>query len=261
MPCASCGAENPPGTKFCANCGTAVGAPTQAQGVPAQPQVYAQPAPPQGFGGTVAPQGPRPQSTVSIDFRRLGVGDMVAIGGSLLLFISLFLSWYTVPGFSTSALGTGAGGWRVLILVLDILILLYLFIRTMTPRGFHLPLPHWQLLTVLLGLQFLLTLLAFLVKPSADDTGISISWGYGAFIGLVAAIVALAGGIMRRSEPEIVVPGVPHGGFGSFRATPQQPPIGVTPGGGAQGTLCAQCGTAVAPGTPYCTTCGAPVQG
>ncbi|MGO9344154.1 MAG: zinc ribbon domain-containing protein [Acidimicrobiales bacterium] len=257
MPCASCGAENPPGTKFCANCGAALvsGAPSQGQA-----PGYAQQSQAQGFGGAVAPQGPRAQTSVSIDFRRLGIGDIVSIGGSILLFISLFLTWYTVPngGGSTSALGTGAGGWRVLILVLDILILLYLFVRTMTPRGFRLPLPHWQLLTVFLGLQFLLTLLAFLVKPSV---GVSISWGYGAFIGLVAAAVALAGGIMRRSEPEIVVPGVPHGGFGTFRATPQQPPIGVTPGGGAQGTLCAQCGTAVAPGTPYCTTCGAPVQG
>ena len=264
MPCASCGAENPPGTKFCANCGTALGAPAPVQGqAPAQPQGFAQ-GPPQGFGGTVAPQGPRAQSSISIDFRRLGVGDMIAGGGSVLLFISLFLSWYTALGQSTSALGSGAGGWRVLILVLDILILLYLFIRTMTPRGFHLPLPHWQLLTVFLGLQFLLVLLAFLVKPSATDLNgvpISISWGYGAFIGLVASLIALAGGIMRRSEPEVVVPGVPHGGFGSFRATPQPPQAGVTPGGGAQGILCGQCGTAVAPGTPYCTTCGAPVQG
>jgi hypothetical protein len=222
----------------------------------------------QGFGGTVAPQQPRQPSSISIDFRRLGTGDIVALGGSVLLFISLFLSWYTIKasaefgdiGASTSALGTGAGGWRVLILVIDILVILYLFVRTMTPRGLHLPLPHWQLLTVALGLQFLLTLLAFLVKPSSDVAGISVSWGYGAFIGLVASIIALAGGIMRRNEAEIVVPGVPRAGFASFRPSMGAPPMGVTPGGGAQGTICAQCGTAVPTGTPYCTTCGAPTS-
>jgi hypothetical protein len=121
-------------------------------------------------------------------------------------------------------------------------------------------LPHWQLLTVALGLQFLLTLLAFLVKPSTGDPTIGVSWGYGAFIGLVASIIALAGGIMRRNEAEIVVPGVPRAGFSSFRSTVSAPQMGVTPGGGAQGTICAQCGTAVPTGTPYCTTCGAPTS-
>src|ERR1700722_14329535 len=191
MPCGQCGTENPPGTRFCSNCGTALAAAPPGQ-APGQPPAQAGGFPPQsqGFGGSVAPQQPRQPSSISIDFRRLGTGDIVAAGGSVLLFISLFLSWYTIKvsdqfgdiGGSTSALGTGAGGWRVLILVIDILVLLYLFVRTMTPRGLHLPLPHWQLLTVALGLQFLLTLLAFLVKPSFEDA--SFSWGYGAFIGL-----------------------------------------------------------------------------
>ena len=226
--------------------------------------------PPQspGFGGTVAPQQPRPPSSISIDFRRLGTGDIVALGGSVLLFISLFLSWYTIKvseefgniGASTSALGTGAGGWRVLILVIDILVILYLFVRTMTPRGLHLPLPHWQLLTVALGLQFLLTLLAFLVKPSAD--GVSVSWGYGAFIGLIASIIALAGGIMRRNEAEIVVPGVPAGWFRQLPLRTRvllpwvSPPVAEP-----RARSAAQCGTAVPTGTPYCTTCGAPTAG
>jgi len=245
MPCTQCGTQNPPGTKFCSNCGAAL------EGQPAQPQS-------QGFGGTVSPAAPRPQTAISIDFRRLGIGDIIALVGSVLLFISLFLTWYTAPGpggGSVSALGTYAGGWRVLILVLDIVVVLYLFVRTMTPRGFTLPLPHWQLLTVVLGLQFLLTLLAFLVKP---NVGVSLSWGYGAFIGLIVSVIALAGGIMRRSEPEIVVPGVPRTGFGSFRSTPSAPQMGITPGGGSQGTICAQCGSAVPTGNPYCPTCGAP---
>ena len=255
MPCAQCGAENPAGTKFCANCG----APQAQAAAPVQQQPGAQ------GGGWTTPAGPqqsRPQSSVSIDFRRLGTGDIIAVSGCILLFISLFLSWYSVSGedisFSTSAIGSYSGGWRVLILILDILIILYLFIRTMTPRGIRLPLPHWQFLTVLLGLQFLLTLLAFLIKPSTGDHW---SWSYGAFIGLVAAVIAVIGGIVRRNEPEVMVPGVPRTGFSSFRTTPQPPAMGTTPGGGAQGTSCAQCGSSVPPGTPYCTTCGAPISG
>jgi zinc-ribbon domain len=249
MPCAQCGAQNPPGTKFCSNCGATIDA------QPAQPQT-------QGFGGPVSPTAPRPQTAISIDFRRLGIGDIIALAGSVLLFISLFLTWYTIPGGggSASALGSGAGGWRVLILVLDIIVILYLFVRTMTPRGFTLPLPHWQLLTVVLGLQFLLTLLAFLVKPSSGISGVSVSWGYGAFIGLIVSVIALIGGIMRRSESEVVVPGVPRSGFGSFSSTPAAPQMGITPGGGSQGSICAQCGSAVPTGNPYCPTCGAPAS-
>ncbi len=267
MPCTQCGAENPPNTKFCVNCGA-----PQAAAPPQAPPTsqFSQPSQvpnPGGFGQAVAPAQQRPPSQVSIDFRRLGTGDIVAAIGLVLLFIDLFLSWYTASedsiSESTSALGTGAGGWRFLILVLDILILIYFLIRTMTPRGLRLPLPHWQLLTGLLSLEFLLTLLAFLIKPSLgpDSEGISISWSFGAYIGLVVALIALAGGIMRRNEPEIIVPGVPRAGFGSFRQMPQGPGMGAAPGGGAQGSTCSQCGSAVPPGTPYCTTCGAPTSG
>jgi hypothetical protein len=211
-----------------------------------------------------------------MDFRRLGVGDLVALGGTVLLFISLFLSWYSATGedvngntitVSGTALGQYAGGWRFLILVIAIIVVLYLLARTLAPRGFHLPLPHWQVLTILVGLQFLLTLLAFLVKPTTGVAGVGVSWEYGAFIGLVASLIAAAGAIMRRNEPEVVVPGAPRSGFGSFRSvqqTPQQYPSqpyssqpAVQPPGAAP-VACAQCGAAVAPGAPYCASCGAP---
>jgi hypothetical protein len=266
MPCTQCGAENPPNTKFCVNCGAPQAA---APAPPSQTSQFSQPSQvpnPGGFGQAVGPTQQRPPSQVSIDFRRLGTGDIVAAVGLVLLFIDLFLDWYSgseggVDLGSVSALGTGAGGWRFLILVLDILILIYLLIRTMTPRGLRLPLPHWQLLTALLGLEFLLTLLAFLVKPSGGGDGVSVSWSFGAYIGLVAALIALAGGIMRRNETEIIVPGVPRVGFGSFRQVQQGSGMGAAPGGGAQGSVCSQCGSAVPPGTPYCTTCGAPTSG
>ena len=68
----------------------------------------------------------------------------------MLLFISLFLSWYTytstdatiaTPGSSVSltALSSQAGGWRFLILVMSLLVFLYLFIRSMSGRGIGFP--------------------------------------------------------------------------------------------------------------------------
>jgi hypothetical protein len=88
---------------------------------------------------------------MSIDFRRLGTGDWVALVGTVLLLISLFLSWYSATGLNDlnevitlkeNIFGQFAGGFRILILITCIFIILYLFIRTMTPRGLRLPLPH-----------------------------------------------------------------------------------------------------------------------
>lgn len=299
MFCPQCGTNNPDGTHFCSNCGTALSGQHEAVtgAVPPAPQAPAPqppaPQPPapgsyapgpqsgQGFGSPVAGgyqmgapgmPGTPAHSTVSVDFRRLGVGDLVAAGGTILLFISLFLSWYSATGtdvdgnvitITNSALGQFAGGFRFLVLVMAIIVVLYLLARTFAPRGFRLPLPHWQILAILVGLQFLLTILTFFIKPSTGPGGPGVSWSYGAYIGLVAGIIAVAGAVLRRNEPEVIVPGAPRAGFGSFRAAqpPMQmggPPVG---GPGSNAMICAQCGTAVSPGTPYCTTCGAPIPG
>ena len=287
MFCPQCGTSNPDGTHFCSNCGSALGAqqsppagaaPPPAPAQPPAPGSYA-PGPPQGqgFGNPVAggyqmgAPGAPVRTAVSVDFRRLGTGDLVAAGGTVLLFISLFLSWYSATGqdangniitISTSALGQFSGGFRFLVLVLAIFVVLYLLARTFAPRGFHLPLPHWQILSILVGLQFLFTILTFFIKPSAGPGGPGVSWSYGAYIGLVAAVITVAGAVLRKNEPEVIVPGAPREGFGGFRAASAPMQMGGgAPGVGPQGgVVCAQCGTAVAPGTPYCTTCGAPIQ-
>ena len=258
MFCPQCGTNNPDGTHFCSNCGSALagqqGAPGGFTPPAAQPPAAAPPAvtppaaappaggytgapgsyapgPPQGqgFGSAVGggyqtgPAGAPVHSAVSVDFRRLGTGDLVAAGGTILLFISLFLAWYSVTGqdpntgltitITNSALGQYAGGFRFLVLVLAIFVFLYLLARTFAPRGFRLPLPHWQILSILVGLQLLLTILTFFLKPS-DQGGPGVSWSYGAYIGLVASLIAMAGAVLRKNEPEVIVPGAPRGGFG-----------------------------------------------
>ena len=127
MFCPQCGTNNPEGTHFCSNCGAGIGVQQAPAGV--APPAPAQPpppgtvgptgsAPPGGYAGAPGSYAPGPQqgqgfgsavgggyqtgapahSTVSVDFRRLGMGDLVALGGTVLLFISLFLSWYSATG-------------------------------------------------------------------------------------------------------------------------------------------------------------------
>ena len=200
MVCSRCHTSNSPGARFCNACGVPLdGAAPAAMGATG----------PAGAAGA----GPgRPQA--SIDFRRLGVGDLVAGGALVVLFVSLFLPWYSIGyggvSASTSAMGSGAGGWRVLVLVLALLTIGYLLVRTVWSTV-RLPIPHWQFLTVLTVVVALLTLLAFLVKPGVDTTGlgtagIGTSWSYGAYIGLVAAVAAVGGAVQRSRQSDTIEP-------------------------------------------------------
>ncbi len=202
MACPRCQMSTTPGARFCSGCGAPIGATAYPPGVMQT----------SGPTGSAGPGAGRPQA--NIDFRRLGIGDLVAGGAIVVLFVALFLPWYSIGyggvSVSTSAMGSGAGGWRVLVLVVAVLTLGYLLVRTIwsTPR---LPIPHWQFLTVLTVLLALLTLLAFLVKPGVDTTGlggtvIGSSWSYGAYIGLVAALAAVGGAVQRSRQSETIEP-------------------------------------------------------
>lgn len=187
--CSRCGAPLPAGARFCPVCG--------ADRLDA---------------GTPAP-GSTPTGALRFDPSRLSLGDRIAGVATVVLFITLFLPWYTVSisstvgiggSASTSALGAGAGGWRYLILILCIAIAGYLALRAVSPKPLQLPAPHWQILGAAVGLNALLTLLAFLLKPSVGPitipVGVSVSWSYGAFLGLIAALVAGAGAVRLRRE-------------------------------------------------------------
>jgi formate-dependent nitrite reductase membrane component NrfD len=118
--------------------------------------------------------------------------------GNLLLFISLLLPWFSVSvisGFSASASAVSARGWMYLPFFVCLATLLYLVWRLASDRV-SLPMPHWQALVVTSAFDLLLTVICFLTKPSGT------TWSAGAYIGLIAALAALGGSLMRRGEPE-----------------------------------------------------------
>jgi hypothetical protein len=140
--------------------------------------------------------------------QRLSRDDQIVGVATLLLLISLFLPWYTVssPPQTIDGVTVGGGGsfsgnafdghgWVWIVFILGLAVLAYLVVQA----GFEtapvkLPLSQVQTLLGLTGLNFLLVLIAFLVKPGTGDTFIhlSIGWGFGAFLGLICAIVAFA---------------------------------------------------------------------
>ena len=210
MICTQCGCNISGRTAACPACGARLAAqsmpaqsmPAQgvagqsrpAQGIPAQ-GMPSQGGPAQSAAGRFQPAQPAhlPEHAASPAFRlelsRLTNSDRITGIASLVLFVSLFLPWYGVNllGISAEADGLTVHGYLYIVLLLCVAIIAYLVMWA----GFEelpvrLPLSHQQRLLVASGLNTVLVLLAFLTKP--DGTG----WRFGAFAGLLAALIAMA---------------------------------------------------------------------
>jgi hypothetical protein len=113
--------------------------------------------------------------------------------------ISLFLPWFsataTEAGFSESATasGTTAHGWLWLVFIISLAIVAYLVLMAgFQVLPFKLPLPSEKLLLGATGINLVLVFLGFILVPSnGGDTAVSIGWTFGAFVALLAAIVAI----------------------------------------------------------------------
>ena len=190
MTCAQCGYDVAAGTEECPRCGTRVaGNISPASDTPAWTSVS-------GAGHE------RASSGYNFEARRWALSDEVAGVASLVVLISLFLPWFNasyIPFASSTATSGGsesgmdAHGWLWLVFIVVLAILAYLVIAA----GFQvLPfkslLRHDQLLLAATGVNLVLVFIGFLLKPSTYGLeGLSISWSFGAFLALIAAIVAV----------------------------------------------------------------------
>ena len=111
----------------------------------------------------------------------------------MVLLVSLFLPWFTASAGrfgSTSESGITAHNYLWLVFLLCVGIIAFLVLGAgFTQMPLQLPLPRETILLVATGLNLLIVLFAFFVRP--DGFGlITISWAFGAFISLIAAIAA-----------------------------------------------------------------------
>jgi hypothetical protein len=195
MNCAQCQTANGPGSTFCINCGTSLVPPAPAGY--GGPSSYQAPAAPQYQPGQAGPFMQRSSALpqANFDLSRLTTVDRIIAGATLVTMISLWLPWYTgkytLLGItsSTSISGTGEHGWLWLEFLLAFALLAYFAARAAWEQlPFGLPVSHERLLMIGTGLQFLLILIGFAALPSAD--GFSVSWAFGAFLALIASMVA-----------------------------------------------------------------------
>ncbi|HVA53260.1 MAG TPA: hypothetical protein VNF05_07075 [Acidimicrobiales bacterium] len=112
---------------------------------------------------------------------------------TLVLLVSLFLPWFTYSyGLGSVSVDGLWHGWMYLVFILCLVILVFLVSKAgYSVMPFKLPMAEEQLLLYATAVNFVLTLLAFVFKPGGIGFS-GIGWGFGAFLGLAAAVVAAA---------------------------------------------------------------------
>jgi hypothetical protein len=187
MICFQCGSDAAEGAAGCANCGAKM---------PAGAGLGA------GSHGSEAVAAPGPTMSrgqaFSFDAGRWTPADRIAGGATLVLLISLFLPWFSVSAAfgsftsSSSADALSAHGYLFLALILALAMVAYLVVRAGLRDMPALPLTHDQLLAAVAAVNLLLVLVAFVFKPGSGTSLVKVGWDFGAFIGVIAAIVAFA---------------------------------------------------------------------
>lgn len=195
--CPQCQAEAADAATFCPSCGAGLAAATAAS---------APTPPPSG----PPPSGAAPSTSSTLppyrfEATRWSMADRIAGIATIVLFISLFLPWYTASASVTVA-GVHVGGsssvnglwhaWMYLALIISILLVAYLILRAGWDK---LPVsqevPHLTVMMVATIVNFVLALITFIDKPSGGSfgsIGINVGWGAGAILGLIASAVAAA---------------------------------------------------------------------
>jgi hypothetical protein len=190
--CSQCQTEAADDANHCPNCGAALNpeaTATQAAPVAGAP-VTAAPAQAAPAGPAVASSGTS-LPPFAFDLARLNLADLITAVASFVLLISLFLSWFgiTVVGFHVTASGTSVHGWLWIVFIICLAILAYLVcIAGWGNLPFAPQIPHVTVMIAATVVNLVLVFIAFIDKPGGGGVG----WEFGAFLALVAAIVAAA---------------------------------------------------------------------
>ncbi|MGD0706077.1 MAG: hypothetical protein ABSA02_40120 [Trebonia sp.] len=132
--------------------------------------------------------------------RRLSRAEQTAGGATLILLISLFLSWFGSSAAGESVNGTGAHGYLVIVVLLAVLTAVYLLHRSgWEELPFRLPARHETVLLAVACLQFLLVAIAFFDLPVSG-----LSREFGAYLSLIASAAVVAAAVTTAIRPRQV---------------------------------------------------------
>ncbi len=179
--CPQCQSEAADGAAFCPSCGAPLD-PTSAP-APAAPTSSDAPAPPVASGSSLP--------AYKFNASRWSKADWIAGIATVVLFISLFLSWFgvSVIGVTVTASGLSAHGFLYVVMIICILELAYLALRAGWDRlPVDINLPHLTVMLIATLVNLVLVFIAFIDKPGGSGVG----WEFGAVLALIAAVVAAA---------------------------------------------------------------------
>ena len=186
MKCVRCGNDVAQGAVTCPECSARMPLTvTPGAGVPVPPAE-----------ALTAPRAPAAPMAFRLDPARWTPADRITGAATLVLVVSLFLPWFSVSAAfgnfsaSSSADALAAHGYLYLVLLLALAMLGYLIARTSLKDLPELPVTGDQLLAAGATVNLLLVLIAFAVMPGSGSALVKVSWSFGAFIGVIAAIVA-----------------------------------------------------------------------
>jgi len=185
--CPQCQSEAGDEASACPSCGASLSA--GATATPAPPVATAPAA------ATAAPTGAAPTASsvpaYKFEAARWSLADRIAGVATVVLFISLFLAWFgiSVIGVTVTASGVSAHGYLYIVMILSILIVAYLVLRAgWDELPIDMKIPHLTTMMVATLVNLVIVFIAFIFKPGGSGVG----WQFGAFLALIAAVVAAA---------------------------------------------------------------------
>jgi hypothetical protein len=161
---------------------------------PPPPAASTPPPPPPPPPSTPAtPAAGAPSSVSSFDPASVPRSVWISAGGSLVLLISVFLTWYSFSIIGVSGWDSGSLGKLVALLALVAVGVwgVELFAPTVT-----LPAPAWMIAGGAGAISVVFVLIKIVDKPSPGGWGTS----FGIWLALVAAIAVVAGAYLRMNE-------------------------------------------------------------
>jgi zinc-ribbon domain len=188
--CPTCQSQAADDATFCPSCGAALSSSSTATqgpavGAHASAAASADAAPAADASSRSAVPAYRFEAS------RWSLADRIAGVASIVLFISLFLSWFgvSVIGITVTASGVSAHGFLYIVMIICILEVAYLVLRAGWDRlPISANIPHLSVMMVATIVNLVLVFIAFIDKPGGSGVG----WEFGAFLALIAAIVAAA---------------------------------------------------------------------
>jgi hypothetical protein len=182
------------GVATCPSCGAAQGAPPAASFATSAPP----PAAPYASSSPPPPSAPAPGAAakpqIKFDLASVSQTDRIVGVGSLVLFIALFLPWFSVKlgilGTATAS-GVSAHGYLYVTLILTLAVLGLLVVEALGVWKLpsNIQLSRDQILLIATVINLILVVIAFVFKPSGLGV-VKVGWSWGAFVALVAAVVA-----------------------------------------------------------------------